>query len=120
MAKLEGSYTAWEELKMYLQHGETLEAVMFGPWGNTGQNEPEPPFIPVEKQNILLTPEQAQPLMQKWSIVTAHGCYSGYGFYAWTNERVFSSFYAEDRVKLVHLPRSPGDSNGTIPRIYTF
>jgi len=92
----ETSSIAWDELQEFLVSGERLEGIVFGAWGwgvweDTTQEpaygEPDPPPVPFNKRNVLLTPEEAEPFMRSWSFYSGFGAPDTYAIYAWTNFR---------------------------------
>ena len=100
--------TAYTELMESLHAGETVEAIVFGEWGwGDGYCEPKPPPIPTDKQGVLLTLEEAKPLMQEWQFDTGFGSPDCYPVYIWTSARVFWAAEYDGSTRLVSIPRAP-------------
>lgn len=118
---------AWQELKKYLEPGETVEAIVFGPWGwgsaptegeawEPGYGEPEPPPVPFEKRGIVLKPEEAEPFMQTWKFSGGYGSPECYAVRIWTDRRILwvtqydgaTGLDSSMRNPFAHMPDMPG------------
>ena len=97
---------AYNDLLEYLQEGETIEAIVFGEWGWGGYNE-EATAVPQEKQGILLTPEEAKPMMKGWSFHGGFGSPKCYAVNVWTNKRVCWVTQYDGSTWLDSAPRNP-------------
>lgn len=110
---------AWDDLQKYLNPAEKVESVIFGPWGwgrapykteqewELGFFEPDPPPIPFDKRGILMTAEQAAPLMQTWSFNGGYGSPECYAVYIWTSHRVIWVTQYDGATSLDSAPRNP-------------
>lgn len=98
---------AYQELMEYMEEGEVVEAIVFGKWGWDGYREPKD--IPIQKdmQGIVLTPEQAKPLMKGWTFHCGHGAPQSYAVNIWTNKRVFWVTQYDGATTLDSAPRNP-------------
>lgn len=98
---------AYKSLCKNLDKDEKVEAIIFGPYGWSGYNEPESKPIPKDKQEILMTLEEAKPYMQGWDIYGDHGAPSAYAMYIWTNKRVLWITQYDGATNLDSMPRNP-------------
>lgn len=98
---------AYQELLECLEEGEVVEAIVFGEWGWGGYREPKD--IPIQKdmQGIVLTPEQARPLMKGWTFYCGYGAPQSYAANIWTNKRVFWVTEYDGSTTLDSAPRNP-------------
>ena len=118
---------AWQELHEQLEPGETVEAIVFGPWGwgsapcnggawEPGYREPLPPPVPFEKRGVLMTLAEAEPFMQSWKFRGGHGAAQCYAVRIWTGRRVLwiteydgsTCFNSAPRNPVAHIPDMPG------------
>ena len=77
--------TAYDELKKHLAENEIIEGIVLGDW--TGIQDPK--LIPKKQRNIVLTEEQAKPLMKKWRFFESGSNYDvWYDIRVWTNKQV--------------------------------
>lgn len=106
---------AWDELQEDLEPNEIIEAIVFGNWGWNGYKEPNPPFISLDHREILLTSEEAKPLMQDWSFYSDYGSPLTYAVYIWTNKRIFWVTQYNGSTNLNSIPRNP---QAILPEIF--
>lgn len=110
--------SAETELLEYLGPDETVEAVVFGPWGwgsaprdggpwEPGYSEPEPPAVPFDRRGVVLTWEEARPMMQSWNFYGGYGAPDAYATYIWTNQRVIWVTQYDGSTCLSDAPRIP-------------
>ena len=76
---------AYEDLMNYLDKGEVVEGLVFGEYGWSGYRE-EANFVPKDKQGVLLTLEEAKPMMDGWRYYGGFGAPLCYATYIWTND----------------------------------
>ena len=92
--------SAISDLTELLEDGEVVEAIVFGPWGweaapldddewKAGFGEPSSTPVPFDKRGVVLTLNEAMPLMEEWSFRGGFGAPACYATYVWTNHRVF-------------------------------
>ncbi len=107
---------AYKELKKELLKGEVVEAIVFGEFGWSGFHEPDPPFVPKDKQGVILTLEEAKPLMQGWTLYCGFGAPLAYAMNVWTNKRILwltqydgsTSLDSVSRIPVADMPEMPG------------
>jgi hypothetical protein len=109
--------SAYDELIEALQPGEQVEAVLFGHWDDSDWDESpvEPGGVPREMRGVLLTLEQARPLMQSWNIRGGYGCAECYALNVWTDRRVLFITQYDGATTLDYVPRNP---TACIPAIF--
>jgi len=99
---------AYKDLMKYLNEGETVEAIVFGEWGygwyGFGDND-EP--IPADKQGVVLSEEEAKPLMDGWSFFGGFGSPTSHAVNIWTNKRVIWVTQYDGSTTLDSAPRHP-------------
>jgi len=120
--------SAWTELQQELEPGETVEAIVFGAWGwghapslygaewEPGYGEPNPPPVPFEKRGVVLTAEEAEPLMESWGFSGGYGAPDCYAVRIWTDRRIFWVTQYDGATRLdsamrhpfAHMPDMPG------------
>lgn len=98
---------AYTELLEELRDDEVVESIVFGEWGWGGFLEPEDNKILPENQGVLLTLDQAKPLMQDWSFHGGYGSPECYATYIWTNKRVMWVTQYDGSTTLSSMPRNP-------------
>ena len=107
---------AYDELMAYLEPGEVVEAIVFGPfgWGDEDDDEGEAygedridEPIPKSGRGKVLTLEQAKPLMRGWSFDGGFGAPECYATYVWTNQRVIWVTQYDGSTGLDSMPRNP-------------
>lgn len=86
---------------------EKIEGIIFGKWGWGGYNEPKPTFVPLKKRNILLTIDEAKPMMEGWSFYGGYGAPECYAVYVWTDKRVIWVTEYDGSTTLDSAPRNP-------------
>lgn len=109
--------SAWDDLHDFLEGGEEVEAVVFGPWGwgsfiegrgwEPGYGEPNPPPVPFEKRGVLLDALEAMPYMRGWSFDGGYGAPMCYAVRIWTNRRVIWVTQYDGATWLDSAPRHP-------------
>jgi hypothetical protein len=110
--------SAIEELMIEMQDDETVEKIVFGPWGwgsapvdgeswKPGYGEPDPPPVPFDKRGVLLSLEEAAHMMQSWHFGGGYGAPNCYATYIWTNKRILWVTNYDGATKLDWVPRSP-------------
>jgi len=96
---------AWDDIQKYLSEGEAVEAIVFGEW--CGYEEPQHEPVPKLKRGVLLSPEEANPMMEGWSFINGYGRARCYAAFAWTNRRVFWVAQYDGKTWLDSAPRNP-------------
>lgn len=99
--------SAYDELMTLLEEGEVVEAVVFGQWGWSGYNEPNPAPVPKEYIGKTLTLKEAEPFMEGWSFYGGYGSPDCYATNIWTNRRVFFIMQYDGSTNLDWLARNP-------------
>lgn len=107
--------SAYNDLIKYLDKGETVEAIVFGNWGWDGYGEPRAHNVPKAKRFIILTLDEAAPLMQKWSFYSGYGAPDCYATYIWTNQRIIWVTQYDGSTTLDSAPRNPEVCTPYIP-----
>ena len=118
--------SAETELLKFLEDGETVEAVVFGPWGwgsapsegeawKPGYSEPEPPAVPYDKRGVVLSWEEARGMMQSWNFYGGYGAPNAYATYIWTNRRVILVTQYDGSTHLSAAPRNPSATMPDMP-----
>jgi hypothetical protein len=97
---------AYDDLMEELEEGEVVEALVFGEYGWGGYGE-DTEFIPKDKKNVLLTLEEAKPMMDGWTYYGGYGAPDCYATYVWTNKRVIWVTQYDGSTNLSSAPRSP-------------
>jgi hypothetical protein len=97
---------AYEDLMKFLDEGEAVEALVFGEYGWGGYSE-DTIFVPKDKQGVLLTLEDAKPMMDGWTYYGGYGAPQCYATYVWTNKRVIWVTQYDGSTDLCDAPRSP-------------
>lgn len=97
---------AYDDLKEFLYEGETVEAMVFGSWGEWGAKDPG--YVPKDKQGVILTLEEAMPYMEGW-VFDDEEYYDPerYATHIWTDQRVIWVSYYDGSTQLKGLPRNP-------------
>lgn len=101
-----------------LLEGETIEAVVFGNFGDSYSVEPEDggargevdPPIPKEFRKKILSFEEAYPHGEGWKFYSGFGTSETYNAHIWTNLRVLFVHEYDGSTYLESVPRSPTDS----------
>ena len=99
---------AARDLREFLREGEIVEAVVFGEfgWGGFHEDELFDP-MPKDKRGVVLTWEEAQPLMKGWTCWCGYGAPLAYAMYVWTNQRVIWLTQYDGSTSLDSAPRNP-------------
>lgn len=114
---------AKQEIENLLEPGETVEAVVFGAWGwgftpdegeewRAGYGEPEPEPVPFDKRGVILSWEEAAPMMTNWSFYGGFGAPDCYAVRIWTTERIYWVTQYDGSTSLDWTNRNP---TATIP-----
>ena len=106
----ENEFNAYNDLMEYLEDDETIECLVFGKYGWGGYAEERlgvTPPVPKDKQGILLTIEEAKPMMQGWTYECGYGAPECYATYVWTNKRVIWVTQYDGSTSLNSAPRMP-------------
>lgn len=106
---------AYQQLTEALVKGEVIEGICFGEWGWSGYREPKPSIIPRDKQGIVLSKEEAKPLMKGWSLYSDFGAPMAYAMYVWTNKQVVWITQYDGSTALSSMPRNPTDCEVKMP-----
>lgn len=109
---------AYEELLYKLNSGEQVVAIAFGNWGwssaddpiQLGYGEPEPPPVPLNKRDIPMLLEEAEPYMRGWSFNHGYGNPECYATTVWTTDRIIIVGKYGGATWLFAVPRWPGTS----------
>jgi hypothetical protein len=107
---------AYAELIGAFEPGEVLESIVFSRW-SLHRNEPNP-GIPPELFGVVLTEEQAKPLMQTWSAEGGFGSAKVYPFYAYTNKNVWFIHEYDGSTHLQPIPRDPYNMGENLPDLH--
>jgi hypothetical protein len=123
---------AYTDLMAYLEPEETVEAVVFGNWGGYeynepqstpvgnwgeyGYDEPQPQPIPNDKKGVILSLDEARPLMLGWRFKNNFGaCAACYAVRIWTNKRVVWVTQYDGATTLDSSLRNPAPCHPDIP-----
>jgi len=110
--------SAYSELVEYLEPGETVEAIIFGPWGwgsapsdgkswDSGYSEPDPTPVPFDLRGKVLTLERAEPMMQTWRFNGGFGAPDCYAVRIYTDRRVIWVTQYDGATGFDSSPRNP-------------
>ena len=99
--------TAEQELVAFLEEGEHIEAIVFGEWGWGNGGAPDPTPVPEDKQGVVLSWNEAWPLMRTWRFSGGFGCPDCYAIRCWTNRRVIWVTQYDGSTWLSSAPRNP-------------
>jgi hypothetical protein len=106
---------AYEELLKFIQDDEVVEGIVFGEWGWGGYREPDNPPVPKDKMGVLLTLEQAKPMMMDWCFDGGYGAPDCYATYIWTNKHVIWVTQYDGSTTLDFAPRHPTNVMPSMP-----
>jgi len=106
---------AYKELLEELNDGEVVESIVFGEWGWGGYGEPENKPVPMEKQGVALTIEEARPMMQAWAFYGGYGSPDCYAVNIWTNQRIIWITQYDGSTSLDSAPRNPVSGKPSMP-----
>lgn len=116
---------AWTELLELLFPQEVLEWIVIGEWvGQLTDQLPDPQWVPVDKQNVLLDPGDAEPLMSGWNLRTFGSTMGGaYAVQVWTDQRILRTHILGGTTAyqvIYSLPRHPKSFTltMTLPQLY--
>ena len=98
---------AYTDLLGFLEEGELVEAIVFGPWGWNGYEEPDPVPVPHELFDEPLKLEDAKQYMRGWSFYSGFGSPQSYAVYIWTNRRIIWVTQYDGSTRLDSAPRNP-------------
>lgn len=112
--ELDPKLNAYKDLKGCLEKGETIEAIVFGEWGWGGYREPVEKPVPKEKQGVVLSIEEAKPMMAGWTYFCGYGAPECYATNVWTNKRILWITQYDGSTSIDHAPRNP---TATIPEM---
>lgn len=107
---------AYDQLISAFEGGEVLQSIVFSPWSAV-RGEPTVK-IPKELFGVVLTEEQAKPLMSWWSIEGGFGTAKVYPFYAYTNKRVFFVKEFGGSTTLHSIPLDPHNMGENTPELH--
>ena len=126
--------SAWTELQDTLRESEFIISICFGAYGwgslpadlDKAADRPSEEFygfneenlasrIPWNKRAVLLSPEEAEPLMNFWSFYGGYGAPEAYATYIWTNERVIWVTQYDGATGLSSMPRHPEPCTPNMP-----
>lgn len=104
----EEEMNAYKDLMAELKDGEIVEGIVFGAygWSDFGEEDCSNP-IPESKRGVLMTLEQAKPLMEGWTYHGGYGSPDCYATYVWTNERIIWVTQYDGSTCLDSAPRHP-------------
>ena len=102
---------AYLELMKELRSDEVVEGLVFGEfgWGGYSEEESIENPIPKEKRGVVMTLEEAKPMMEGWSFYGSYGAPECYAVYIWTNMRVGWVTQYDGSTCLDWAPRNPID-----------
>lgn len=106
---------AYEELLKFIEDDEVVEGIVFGEWGWGGYGEPENASVPKDKMGVLLTLEQAKPMMMDWCFDGGYGAPDCYATYIWTNKHVIWVTQYDGSTTLDFAPRHPTNVMPSMP-----
>ena len=109
------SDNAYDELVEFLEQGEVVDAIVFGEWGWGGYSEPDPAPVPAHKQGVLLTLEEARPMMKGWRFNGGFGAPGCYAVTVWTDRHVVWVTQYDGSTRLSRAPRFPVAHTPTMP-----
>ena len=96
------------ELQEFLEDGEQIEAIVFGPWGWDGMlSRVEERPVPADRQGVVMSFDEAVPLMADWSFDGGFGMPDCHAVYVWTNQRVIWVTQYDGSTCLSAVPRNP-------------
>lgn len=109
---------AWNDVAEGLIEGETVEAVVFGPWGWGSGSNPEdwygfPSHLKVPPIGKVLTIEQAMPFFNGWSFNGGFGAPSCFAVQIFTDRQIMTVTQYDGSTWLSGTPRNPVE--GVIP-----
>jgi hypothetical protein len=107
---------AYHDLMNELEEGEIVEGLVFGDygWSDFGEEDCDNP-IPQNKRGVLLTLEEAKPLMDGWTYHGGFGSPDCYATYVWTNKRIIWVTQYDGSTCLDSTPRHPISCKPNMP-----
>ncbi|MEM9067162.1 MAG: hypothetical protein AAGE52_01610 [Myxococcota bacterium] len=96
---------ALDDLVAALEEGETVEALVFGPWGWGSWNPPG--NLEAPPRGKVMTLAEAAPFMQGWRIRGGYGSPECFAIYIWTDRRVLWVTQYDGSTRLDSAPRNP-------------
>jgi len=107
---------AYNDLMRVLEEGEIVEAIVFGEfgWSGFGEEDINNP-IPKDKIGVVMTIEEAKPLMDGWSYFGGYGSPDCYATNVWTNQRIIWVTQYDGSTNLDSAPRNPKDGVPDMP-----
>lgn len=106
---------AYKDLLDFLEEGENIECIVFGPWGWDGYGEPDDAPVPKDAQGRMMTADEARPMMEGWSFNGGYGAPDCYAVYVWTDKRVIWVTQYDGATGLDSAPRNPSDTIPDMP-----
>jgi len=112
----ESTMNAYDDLMKELEEGEIVEGLVFGDygWSDFGEEDCDNP-IPQNKRGVLLTLEEAKPLMDGWTYDGGFGSPDCYATYVWTNKRIIWVTQYDGSTCLDSAPRHPMSCKPNMP-----
>jgi len=112
----ESPMNAYDDLMKELEEGEIVEGLVFGDygWSDFGEEDCDNP-IPQNKRGVLLTLEEAKPLMDGWTYDGGFGSPDCYATYVWTNKRIIWVTQYDGSTCLDSAPRHPMSCKPNMP-----
>ena len=109
--------SAYGDLMDFLNEGEAVEAIVFGPWGwgtapdeggewERDYHEPENIPVPFSVRGRVLTLAEAKPYMDGWSFDNDFGAPDCYAVTVWTDSRVLFVGEYDGATWLCSVPRN--------------
>jgi len=101
---------AFKDLEEELDEDEVIEAVVFGDWGWDGYEEPRKrtnPPVPKDKRGVILSIEEAKPMMEGWGFNTGYGAPTTYATYIWTDKSIYFIMQYDGATSVTSIPRNP-------------
>lgn len=102
---------AYNDLLDFLEEGEAVEAIVFGDWGWGGYEEPKNNI----KKGVLLTLEEAKPMMKNWTFYGGYGAPECPATNIWTNKRVIWVTQYDGSTTLDSALRNPANCMPEMP-----
>ena len=106
--------SAIDDLSDFLEPEEQIEAIVFGHYGwnceddyNDPDDDSQASPVPKDKQGVVLTLDEAIPLMHGWSFCHDLGAPRTHSAYIWTTRRVIWVVQYDGATWLDSAPRNP-------------
>lgn len=97
---------AYKDLMKYFEDNEIVEGIVFGKYGWSGYKGEDSP-IKEHHQGVLMSIEEAKPLMFGWSFYGGFGAPECNATYIWTNKRCIWVTQYDGSTCLDSMPRHP-------------